>query len=474
MEIPPLDRASGQTLSRQILDWFRSAIRDGFLPAGERLPATRVLARQLGVGRNAVCEAYELLAAEGYVESASGSRSRVRPGVARGPGPVPGAAGDRIGGRGAASPGPGRPAAPTIAADFRTGRPDPASVPREAWARALRRAVEDSAPRDWLYGPPEGTAALRAEIAAYLFRARGIRADAEEVQVCAGATGALHTAALVLSADGRPVAVEDPGHRGMVRALRGAGVAVVPVPADEAGIEAERLEGIDAAAVYATPSHQFPLGGVLPAGRRTLLAEWARSRDAYAIEDDYDAEFRYAGPPVSPLWSTSPDRTIYIGTFSKTLFPALRIGYALVPPPLRERWRDARMHADVQNPPFEQAALAALLADRTVDRHVARMRRLYARRRGALLGRLAERLGGRIRVLGDESGLHVAVRVAGLRADAALVNRARDRGIALATAASHSLEGGRWEDTLLLGYGHLDEGRIASGVDLLAEFLGEP
>lgn len=499
MEIPPLDRDSELSLSRQIFEWFRDAALDGSLPAGESLPATRALARQTGVSRNTVCEAYELLAAEGYIECSAGTRARIAHGVAlkvtvaaplaapltglhqgtlmRAPRPAPGG---EPGGAGAAEislSGARREKARSsdvpIEIDFRTGRPDLATIPRAQWSRALLLASESLEERDWLYGPGEGLPSLRAEIASYLFRARGMRVSPDAVFVTAGATHALHVAALILAPRGAAIAAEDPCHSGMIRTIRGVGLGVIPVEADESGMRTELLAPIDAVAAYVTPSHQFPLGGVLPASRRSELVRWARRRNAYIVEDDYDAEFRYSGPPIAPLWSLDPERTVYVGTFSKTLFPAVRIGYALVPHELRRAWTEARVHSDVQNPPFGQAALARLLADRTVDRHVARMRRLYARRRAVLLAALDSAFGSRARVLGDSAGLHLAVRLSGLRMDESLGKRARGRGIALVGVESHALVSGRWLDTFLAGYGHLDEAAIVRGIARLAQFFAE-
>jgi GntR family transcriptional regulator/MocR family aminotransferase len=262
----------------------------------------------------------------------------------------------------------------------------------------------------------------------------------------------------------------------MVRTLRLAGLEVVGVEADESGMKTASLADVDATLAYVTPSHQFPLGGILSAERRVELVSWARSRDAWIAEDDYDAEFRYVGPPAAPLWTLESERTIYVGTFSKTLFPALRIGYAIVPEALEREWREERVHADVQNPPFEQLALARLLAHRSVDRHVARMKRLYGRRRETLLSALEEYFGmgggqGCPQVLGDASGLHLAVRFPGFRFDRELIRKARADGIRLVSVARHSLSPASWEDTLLLGYGHLDEQELHRGIARIAGFL---
>jgi GntR family transcriptional regulator/MocR family aminotransferase len=453
VEIPALDRSSSTSLALQLVSWFREAALEGYLAGGEGLPSTRALAAELGVSRNVVCEAYELLAAEGYIECSGGRRARVAPGLALG----------------GAFPRPGLPESPAAPAapgsrippscDFRTGLPDLRSIPRRAWARALLLAAEGSPDRDWLYGRPEGLPELRAEIAAYLFRARGMRVPPQRVFVTAGATQALHILALVAArSDGRPAAVEDPCHLGMARTLRGVGLEVAPVEADEAGMLVERLRDADAS---------------LAAERRVAHLGWAREARAFVVEDDYDAEFRYSGPPVAPLWSLDPERVAYIGSFSKTLFPAIRIGFALVPPSLEGAWRDARTHADVQNPAIPQAALARLLADRSVDRHVARMRRLYARKRAILLAAIGASFGAAARVLGDASGLHVAVRVAALEADECLAERGEAKGLRLVPAERYAIVKGRFRDTLILGYGAAEPSRIAPGIEALAAFLSE-
>lgn len=335
MELPPLDRSSPLTLPRQIFLWIKNAVVEGRLAPGECLPATRELSRLMGISRNSVCEAYELLAAEGYITSSVGTKSRILPGVTlsaelqRHPfsGDDNGASGES--GMKGKSRMISLPRRSKLLYDFRTGKPDPDTIPRSSWRRAMAAALVNAPFTTWLYGPAEGDPKLREELAAYLFRSRGLRVPPEYLFISSGATHALHVAASVLAREAVTVAVEDPCHSGMARTLRNAGLRIEAIPIDERGMRTELLKDEDAA--YVTPSHQFPLGGVLPADRRTRLVLWAREADRYIIEDDYDSEFRYSGPPIAPLWSLDPEHTIYVGTFSKTLFPALRVGYALVP-----------------------------------------------------------------------------------------------------------------------------------------------
>jgi len=220
--------------------------------------------------------------------------------------------------------------------------------------------------------------------------------------------------------------------------------------------------------VYITPSHQFPLGGILPATRRTALLRYAKERGIYIIEDDYDSEFRFSGAPVAPLYAMDSSRVIYVGTFSKTVFPALRIGFAILPRELQERWRDIRTHSDVQNPPFEQAALAEFLRTRKLDRHIRTMRKKYEKRRQDLLDALDAEFGTACHACGDAAGLHVAVQFTGARFDGSFETRCDQTGIRVVTLEEHCIEKGLHTDELVLGYGHMEPEAIAEAVRLLA------
>jgi GntR family transcriptional regulator / MocR family aminotransferase len=453
-----VSRQSELPLARQIYRALSESICAGRLAPGTALPSTRELAAHLAVSRNTVNEAYELLLAEGFILTRPGAPTRVAEGVfLEQPAPPPPAA------RSAAPP------APLV--DFRTGQPDLQHFPRYLWNRLLRRAADDL-PLDQLgYTRPEGLRPLREALAAWLFRSRGLAVDPAAIFVTAGATQALHLLADLLAQAGRPILVEDPCHSGMLRALQSKGCPIRPVPVDRFGLQTEALALAGAGAVYVTPSHQFPLGGILPASRRTALVRLARAHGVYIIEDDYDSEFRYSGAPVAPLHALDPQQVIYVGTFSKILFPALRIGYAILPEALRAPWCDLRRHADVQNPPFEQAALAEFIGSRKLDRHIQKMRRLYRQRRAALLEALADTFGAGWRAWGDAAGLHLAVEFPGQQFDRdfeALCQRHRLHAIPV---AQHSIQTGTHQDKLLLGYGHLEPAEIRKGVRLLQRIL---
>ena len=268
--------------------------------------------------------------------------------------------------------------------------------------------------------------------------------------------------------------MEDPCNGEMLQTFLHRGCPVTPVPADTQGLQTQYLpDGKDACAVYVTPSHQFPMGGILPASRRAALVRYARANDLYIIEDDYDSEFRYCGEPIAPLYTMDPRRVVYIGTFSKVLFPALRIGFAILPTQLQERWGQLRTHTDVQSPLFEQAALTEFLLMKKLDIHVLKMRRIYGQRRNVLLDALKENLELEWTVCGDAAGLHVTIDFPGRCFDEAFISRCLERGIYVTLLEKHCIEKGKHQSKLLLGYGHLEPDEIRSGVRLLSDIINE-
>jgi GntR family transcriptional regulator / MocR family aminotransferase len=270
------------------------------------------------------------------------------------------------------------------------------------------------------------------------------------------------------------VILEDPCHIGLYNSLVGCGCGIVPLQADDHGIITDQLTGKEHAnIVYVTPSHQFPLGGILPASRRSALIRYARENDVYVVEDDYDSEFRYNGAPVAPLYSLDPQRVVYVGTFSKTAFPAMRLGFVILPKTLQSSWREIRTHHDVQNPPFEQAALAELLKSRRFDRYIRAMRNRYGKRRQALMDALKDCFGSGFSTCGDAAGLHAAIRFFGFRFDENFQALCLARGIRAVPLETHCIVKGQHCDELVLGYGHLEPDEIEKGVRLLAAVMRE-
>lgn len=453
-----LHRQSQVSLKRQIYQKLKDDILSGRIASGESLPSTRELAKYLAVSRNTVCEAYEMLLAEGFVLSNQGAATRVAEGLN-----IPKTLTE--------------PLKNTfknnydIIADFRTGQPDLRQFPMFVWNRMLQTAIEEMPVQELGYTAPEGLKSLREEISSWLFRSRGIRADPQDIFITTGATHALHLISGMLYEEGTYILIEDPCHMGMLRALTNKGYPVSPLPVDKHGINLENVHKKTAWGIYVTPSHQFPLGGILPAGRRATLIQYARENEIYIIEDDYDSEFRYCGEPIAPLYSMDPQRVIYVGTFSKVIFPALRVGYVILPHQLKRQWKYHRIHTDVQNSPYEQAALAKFLKDRKIDRHLLKMKRLYGERRKVLLQSLKESFKDTWHSWGDATGLHIAIEFPGMCFDNEFLEKCKINGILLKSVDYHSIQKGIHMDKLLLGYGHLEPEEIRSGVLVLYNFL---
>ncbi|MBP2637233.1 MAG: transcriptional regulator with domain and aminotransferase domain [Firmicutes bacterium] len=455
-----LQRHCQISLARQLYQILRNQMTTGQLPPGELLPSTRELAKQLAISRNTAYEAYEMLSAEGYIVSRPGSQTRVADGLClEKSAPSPENLSHTI-----SSPA-------EYLADFRTGRPDLRRFPHHLWLQLLRKTAEELSPAYWSYSGPEGLPSLRGEIAAWLLRSRGLAVDPACIFITSGATQALYLLAGLLSGKNREIIVEDPCHIGMLRVLQSKGFQICPAPVDQQGLQTAGLHNKGACAVYVTPSHQFPLGGILPASRRAELIRFARDNDLYIIEDDYDSEFRYSGPPVAPLCSMDSERVIYVGTFSKILFPALRIGYVVLPPQLHKAWRHLRTHTDVQNPPFEQAALSEYLRTRKVDRHIQQMRRLYGQRRQTFLQLAEEILGNTWIPWGDAAGLHLVLEFPGKHFDRDFAKRCKQKGIYVTPVEYHSICKGIHVEKLALGYGHLDSEELRQGLLLLKKPL---
>lgn len=454
-----LTRGSDIPLSRQIYNHIREGIQNGHLASGANLASTRSLSVSLGVSRSTVCEAYDMLTAEGFIESRPGAPTRVREGLLLEPASI---ASRHISIK-----------EPPLLADFTTGRPDLREFPMNLWLKSLESSMRSLDYRESGYRSPKGLYILREEIASWMYRSRGITASADDIFITSGATQALNIIAGMLSKPGCKAIVEDPCVAGMLDMLRYMGYELHPIQTDNRGIATDYLDIKDARVIYLTPSHQFPLGSILTADRRAALVRLARETGMYIIEDDYDSEFRHSGAPVSPLISMDPQRVIYVGTFSKLLFPALRIGYAILPCELHDKWKRLKIYADVQNPICDQAALADFIKTRRLDRHIHSMRKLYGHRREALLSALGESFKGGFKAFGDAAGLHMAVQFPGLKFSDSVLQLALKSGLKIASAEVHAVNKGQYEDTLLFGYGHLNDKEIREGVRLLREIVNK-
>ena len=445
-----VDRDGPATLGSQVEDQLRSAIRDGALKAGARVASTRDLARQLGVSRRIVVDAYEQLAAEGYLVLRQGARPHVSEAAPR------------------AQPANGQADAPALTPryDFRPSVPDVSTFPRAAWLRSLREAVTTIPDADLGYGDKRGVDALREALAEYLGRVRGVVAERANVIVTCGYSQGLDITCRALKASGaRTVAVEHPSNPEQALTAQGAGLEPIPVPVDEQGIRVEELRNADADAVLLTPAHQHPTGVLLSGERRAALLAWLRERGATAIEDDYDAEYRYDRAAVGALQGLDPDHVVYAGSASKTLAPALRIGWLVVPPRLLEAVRYQKELADMGTARIEQLAFADFLRRGELDRHLRRMRIAYRRRRDALIEALAAEL-PEATVRGIAAGLHVTVELPDRYDERAIEEEAARRRIALSTMLDYD-PSPSGPPTLMLGYGQIADAAISRGISEL-------
>jgi GntR family transcriptional regulator / MocR family aminotransferase len=446
-------RDGPQTLGAQIEDQLRDAIRNGVLRAGARVPSTRDLARQLGVSRRIAVDAYSQLAAEGYLVLRQGARPQVSD-AATGAGTT----------EADALPRQRRPRY-----DFRPSVPDVSTFPRAAWLRSLRHAVTTIADADLDYGDKRGIETLREALADYLGRVRGVVATPTRVIVTCGYSQGLGIVCRALRSRGaRRIAFEDPSNAQQQAVAESAGLGLVPVPVDEHGIVVDELARTDADAVIVTPAHQHPTGVLLTPERRAALLTWLRERDAVAVEDDYDAEYRYDRAAVGALQGLDPDRVVYAGSASKTLAPALRMGWLVVPADLLDPVTREKEIADMGTARIEQLAFADFVARGELDRHLRRMRASYRARRDAIVDALADAL-PEATVKGISAGLHATVELPETDDEQAILTEARRRRIEIEAMGEYLTDPAGAPPTLLLGYAKTPEPAIRAGIRELAE-----
>jgi GntR family transcriptional regulator/MocR family aminotransferase len=484
--LPPiaLDAEGGVPIYRQLSDWFRRAIVEGQLRPGQRVPSTRALAGELKVSRLPVLSAYEQLHAEGYLETFTGAGTCVAGAIPReealtpprrrrvsapehGAAPV-----RRVAARAAAMAGPEQTWLDSQGA-FRVGLPALGAFPHGVWSRLVSRHARSTDVDALVYGDALGYLPLREAIADYLRTVRAVRADASQVMITTGAQHGLQLCAHVLLDPGDGVWMEEPGYPGAHQALATVGAKAVLVPVDADGLDvAEGVRrGPDARMVYITPSHQFPLGVTMSAARRMQLLQWAAREGRWIVEDDYDGEYRFGGKPVTSLQGLDADaRVIYTGTFSKVMFPALRLGYLVVPRDLAGAFRAARDALDTCSPMLPQRAMTDFIREGHFARHIRRMRLLYAARRAALLEAIERHLPGKLQVVGAEAGMQLAALLPGDVDDIALSRRAAQAGVSV-RPLSQCYRGPTRGSGLILGYGGVDEHAIEQGIRRLAHCL---
>jgi GntR family transcriptional regulator/MocR family aminotransferase len=479
-----LDKERPIPLSRQIYEQVRKAIQSGALSGGDPLPPSRTLAKQLGVSRSVILQSYELLQAEGYLEMRKGAGTFIIElavenarnvcespynFITKGPDfpslkPSTTRVGDNLN---------------PVLCDFRHGLPAWDSFPMDQWQKALMNVCRRATPDTLGYGPVEGSLGLRREIARLLRSTRSMPVVPEQIVITSGATQAIDILSRILLSAGDRVIVEDPSHSVVREIFTFAGAEVIPVKVDLEGISVEEIRRSSDSAkdgnpkktpkfAYVTPSHQFPLGVTLSLKRRVELLEWAKANQAFIIEDDYDSEYRYEGNKLSALTGLDEDgRVIYVGSFSKVLFPALRLGYVVLPPALIQPFMAVKWITDRMSSALDQEALAEFIQNGHYSRHIAQMGKLYASRRACLVSSLNYEFGNRVRYYGDEAGLHLLIELESDAEENHIAEVALRYGVRVYPAASYFIGSKPKGPVFLLGYSNLSENQIKMGVNRL-------
>ncbi|MBN1647362.1 MAG: PLP-dependent aminotransferase family protein [Spirochaetales bacterium] len=453
-----INRNSNTALTRQVFESISRNILSGSLRGGERLPSSRALADQLGVSRNVIVEALEQLTSEGFLETRKGSGTYVATGIHISPAeaecPVEF---EKV----------GFEELRTDIVDFRSGLPDMNFFPRSIWIQLTKEIYSNSTFDSLSYHHPEGAQSLRKEIASYICSRRGGRCTEQQIVITSGTTQAISLVSrLLLGKTKHLVWLEDPITNDIQSIIRNNGGTLVGMNVEQNGmaVPAARPGG---AFIYTTPSHQFPLGITMTVQKRSALLEFARKQDCYIVEDDYDSEFRFDGQPLSCMQGLDPDRVIYIGTFSKTLCPAFRIGYLILPNRLVNTGRRQKWFTDLHSPIPNQLVLAEFIRRGHYTRHITRMRKIYRERRIFLEQMLVSLFGSDAHILGSRTGIHMCVKFPGMNFDEKMLKILETAGCKVYPVSRHAVGKNLFTDSIILGYGCIEKAGIERGIKKL-------
>lgn len=453
------------SLTKQIYRSLKENILSGTLQQGEKLPSSRELAKDLNVARNVVIESYDQLIAEGYACSRRGSGTYVCEAVKlEKPADTPGAKKGKD----------HKKQIPNMIS-FRTGIPDLNSIPIKKWAQAYREIITTVKPTQLDYQNPFGEYDLRHQLSLYLNRVRGVCTAPENILITNGAAQSFSLLCRLISDDGYAL-VENPLSYGILHTLESNKVRIRPIGIDEHGMLTAELPTVPPRLIFTTPSHQFPTGVTLPARRRIELVQYARKYHTYIVEDDYDSEFRFDGSPIQSMQQLDPQRVIYVGTFSKTFMPALRMGYMVLPDSLCMNMEEAKFVADLHSPILDQLTMARLIASGQFDLHIRKMRKLYCTRRNFLIRCLNETFGDAVTISGAEAGMHLIARFENIIFNEKLMQEIEERGIQISAVNKHWLPVSSnclYQHSLIFGYGNTDRKSIEAGVNQLKAILKE-
>jgi GntR family transcriptional regulator / MocR family aminotransferase len=474
-----IDRTASQALHRQIYEGYRAAIVDGRLRPGQRIPSSRNLASELGISRFPVLNAYAQLLAEGYLESRIGAGTVVSSSLPEQLTSCPTSRLRFLASRSGTRPAirrrfPLRSDTPWLQGwgAFGVGQVAVDQFPLRIWSSLLLRKCRTMDIKSFHYGDPMGSMVLRETLAGYLRTARSLHCDAEQVMITSGSQQALEITARVLLDSKTSAWMEEPGYNLAREAFALTGCQLVPVPVDQEGLDVGA--GIrlcrQARAAFVTPSHQFPLGVTMSASRRFQLLEWAEDAASWIIEDDYDAEYRYQSLPIASLQGLDANaRVIYIGTFSKVLFPSLRLGYVVIPPDLIDDFKGVRRVMDLGPPNLHQEVLADFIAEGHFARHIRRMRILYSERRRVLVDNLEKEFGSTLTLVGDAAGMHLSVRLPPQICDTEVATRAARQNLRVWPLSTSYL--GKARPGFILGFGSVAVEHIPTAVRKIRKLL---
>lgn len=460
-----INKEADISLIRQVYEEIKSMILKEKLLAGDKLPSTRWLSDDLNISRNVILEAYAQLMAEGYVESKKGFGTIISKGIYLKRNQV----------EVEMHPKKIKPENNDNIIDFRSGIPDLKMFPKEEWGRLLNRICKDMNPSDFRYCGAEGRIELRQALSKYLFNVRGITCRPEQIMIISGSTQGLSLLSKLLYSEGKEIIVEDPVHYGLLNVISSCGYSINPVPVDNKGIRTDMIKACDNPGfIYVTPSHQFPLGGVLPIQRRVELIESAEKRNCYIVEDDYDSEFRYNGQPISSLHELNPNRVIYIGSFSKILAPALRLGYMLLPESLISTYLKLKMHTDVHTETISQLALAQFIKDGKLEKHIWKMKKEYCKKRQALINSLKSNFQDEFIIEGEAAGLHLVIEFKNVSFTKEILNKTLKEKVKVYPVEKYAIHKGKHMNKIILGYGHLSIEEIQDGVKRIRKGIISP
>ncbi|MEY9976890.1 PLP-dependent aminotransferase family protein [Lysinibacillus sp. RC79] len=453
----PIDRSSDIPLNRQVYQQIREKILNGHLQAGEKLPSTRELSTELKVSRNVILDTYDQLLAEGFLLARRGSGTFVAEGAfltQHDSSFLLNEVSEK------------KPKNNMI--NFRSGIPALDLFPRKTWAKLSHQLWNDIESTNFGYDSPEGRLELRQTLAHYLLRTRGVDCHPEQIVITSGATQAMTLVSRLLLTPKDTVIMEDPITNDIQTIFKSSGASIYPIPVDVDGMKTSLIpENLQPKFVFLTPSHQFPLGGTLPIQRRIQLINFVRRNNCFLVEDDYDSEFRYEGSPVSSLQGLDPERVLYIGSFSKILSPALRIGYIVLPTHLIEKCRQLKWFTDLHTPSLDQLILARFIKEGYLERHIAKMKKFYKSQRDFLIQCLHTTFSNKVKVLGYSTGMHLIVELEDIHFSKELLFQIEQFDVRVYPVEDHTIEKGKYTNRIILGYGHLKKNEIAEGVTRL-------